>query len=52
LRFAQEIELDVDDWSECMLDARHSQIITDSSKDARDLGITGTPYKNFRCAAI
>lgn len=43
LRFAQEIELDVDDWSECMLDARHSQIITDSSKDARDLGITGTP---------
>ncbi len=26
-----------------MLDSRHSQIISDSSKDARDLGITGTP---------
>jgi protein-disulfide isomerase len=43
LKFAQGIELDVDQWSECMLDARHSQIIADSSKDARDLGITGTP---------
>ncbi|MBA4453380.1 MAG: DsbA family protein [Nitrosopumilaceae archaeon] len=43
LGFAQEIGLDIDEWSECMLDARHSQIITDSSKDARDLGITGTP---------
>ncbi|MDH3677739.1 MAG: thioredoxin domain-containing protein [Nitrosopumilus sp.] len=43
LKFAQEIGLDVDKWSECMIDAKHSQIITDSSKDARDLGITGTP---------
>jgi protein-disulfide isomerase len=43
LRFAQEIELDIDQWSECMIDKKYSQIITDSSKDARDLGITGTP---------
>jgi len=43
LRFAQEIELDIDPWSDCMIDERYSQIITDSSKDARDLGITGTP---------
>ncbi|MDX1442105.1 MAG: DsbA family protein [Nitrosopumilaceae archaeon] len=43
LRFAQEIELDIDKWSECMLEGRYSQIISDSSKDARDLGITGTP---------
>lgn len=43
LKFAQEIELDVDQWSDCMIDARYSQIVTDSSKDARDLGITGTP---------
>jgi len=43
LRFAQEINLDIDEWSECMIDARHSQIIADSSNDARDLGITGTP---------
>jgi len=43
LRFAQEIELDVDQWSDCMIDERYSQIISNSSKDARDLGITGTP---------
>ncbi len=43
LRFAQEIELDIEIWSDCMIEARHSQIITDSSKNARDLGITGTP---------
>jgi protein-disulfide isomerase len=43
LRFAQEIELDVDQWSDCMIDEKYSQIIVDSSKDARDLGITGTP---------
>ena len=43
LRFAQEIGLDVDKWSDCMIDEKYSQIIVDSSKDARDLGITGTP---------
>jgi len=43
LRFAQEIELDVDQWSDCMIDERYSQIISNNSKDARDLGITGTP---------
>jgi protein-disulfide isomerase len=43
LKFAQEIELDIDQWSDCMISAKYSQIITDSSKDARDLGITGTP---------
>ncbi len=43
LRFAQEIELDIDQWSDCMIDERYSQIISNSSKDARDLGITGTP---------
>lgn len=43
LKFAQEIDLDVDQWSECMINAKYSQIITDSSNDARDLGITGTP---------
>jgi protein-disulfide isomerase len=26
-----------------MIESRHSQIISESSKDARDLGITGTP---------
>jgi len=43
LRFAQEIELDIDQWSDCMIDEKYSQIISDSSKDARELGITGTP---------
>lgn len=43
LKFAQEIELDIDLWSDCMIEARYSQIINDSSKNARDLGITGTP---------
>jgi protein-disulfide isomerase len=43
LRFAQEIELDVDQWSDCMIDEKYSQIVANSSKDARDLGITGTP---------
>ena len=43
LRFAQEIELDIDQWSDCMINERYSQIISNSSKDARELGITGTP---------
>ena len=43
LRFAQEINLDIDQWSDCMVEARYSQVITDSSNDARELGITGTP---------
>ncbi len=43
LIFAQEIELDIDQWSDCMIDEKYSQIISNSSKDARELGITGTP---------
>ncbi len=43
IRFAQEVELNVDQWSDCMIDERYSQIISNSNKDARDLGITGTP---------
>lgn len=43
LRFAEEIDLDIDEWSDCMVEARHSQMIKDSSDDARELGITGTP---------
>ena len=42
-RFAQEIDLDMDVWTECMTNATHSQIILASNQDARDLGITGTP---------
>ena len=43
LKFAKEIELNIDHWSNCMIEAKYSKIITDSSKNARDLGITGTP---------
>ena len=43
LKFAQEINLNIDEWSECMINAPHSQIILASNNDAKDLGITGTP---------
>lgn len=43
LKFAQEIGLDADQWTECMIDAKYSQKISDSSKNARELGLTGTP---------
>ena len=43
LRFAEEINLNIDEWSNCMIEARHSQIIKDSSDEARELGLTGTP---------
>ena len=43
LRFAQEVELNIDEFTECMLDARHASIIEQSNSDARALGLTGTP---------
>ena len=43
LQFAQNIELDIDKFSECMLNDTHTSIITNSNSDAKTLGITGTP---------
>jgi len=43
LKFAEEIGLDVDEWSECMIKGTHSQIILASNADAKSLGLTGTP---------
>ena len=43
LNFARQIELDIDQWSECMLDAKYQQIIISSNSDAKSLGLTGTP---------
>lgn len=43
LKFAQEIGLDIDEWSECMIDGPHSQTIVASNEDARSLELTGTP---------
>jgi protein-disulfide isomerase len=42
-RFAQEIGLDMDVWSECMSNGVHSQIILASNEDAKSLELTGTP---------
>jgi len=41
--FAQEIGLDTDIWSECMLNGKHSQTILGSNEDAKSLELTGTP---------
>ena len=42
-KFAQEIGLDIDVWSECMLNEIHSQTILESNEDAKSLELTGTP---------
>jgi protein-disulfide isomerase len=42
-RFAQEIGLDMDVWSECMSNGIHSQTILASNEDAKSLELTGTP---------
>ena len=41
--FAQQIDLNMDEWSECMIKGSHSQIILKSNDDARTLELTGTP---------
>ncbi len=43
LRFAGEAELDVDKWSECMINGVYSQTILASNEDAKALELTGTP---------
>ncbi|MHA7647282.1 DsbA family protein [Nitrosopumilus sp. S4] len=43
LKFAQEIELDIDQWSQCMIEGIHSKTILASNEDAKKLELTGTP---------
>ncbi len=43
VKFAQEIDLDMDEWSECIKNKPYSQIILTSNEDAKNLEITGTP---------
>ncbi|MFQ5476188.1 MAG: DsbA family protein [Nitrosopumilus sp.] len=43
LKFAQKIGLNIDEWSECMINGPHSQTIVASNEDARSLELTGTP---------
>jgi len=42
-KFAQEIGLDMDEWSDCVINETHSQVILASNTDARTLELTGTP---------
>ena len=43
LRFAQEINLDIEQWSECMINGGNSKMLSASNDDARALELTGTP---------
>ena len=43
LKFAKDVGLDTDKFSKCTIDSKHNTIIVNSNKDAKDLGLTGTP---------
>ena len=43
VNFAEEVGLNMDEWSECMIQQKHSQTILNSNDDAKTLGLTGTP---------
>ena len=43
LRMAQDVGLNIDEFTDCMLNEIHTQIISASNADARTLGLTGTP---------
>lgn len=43
LKFAKELELDINKWSDCMINGNNSQTILASNEDARSLELTGTP---------
>ena len=42
-RFAEDLELDVNEFSECMSDNRWNDLILASQKDGQALGVGGTP---------
>lgn len=42
-KFALDVGLDIDEFTDCMLEARHSQTLQNSNSDARALELTGTP---------
>jgi protein-disulfide isomerase len=43
LQFAGDVGLNIDEFSKCMIDSKHSPTIVNSNQDAKDLGLTGTP---------
>lgn len=42
-RFAENVQLDIEQWEECMIGKNYDQRIKDSNNDARTLSLTGTP---------
>ena len=42
-RFAEDLELDMNEFSECMSDNRWNDLILASQKDGQSLGVSGTP---------
>jgi len=43
LKFAKEINLNLDQWSDCMVNGNNLQTILASNNDAKALELTGTP---------
>ena len=43
VKFAQNIGLNEEELKQCMSDGKYKQLVTASSNDAKNLGITGTP---------
>ena len=43
VKFSQNIGLNQDQFTQCMSDGKYKKLVEDSSNDARNLGITGTP---------
>ena len=43
LRMAQDVGLNIDEYTDCMTNEIHAQIISASYDDAQTLGLTGTP---------
>ena len=41
--FAEEINVDMNKWTQCMNEKPHSKTIMESNNDARSLELTGTP---------
>ena len=43
VKFAQQVELDMNEFTQCNIQGTYAQIISASNTDAQTLGITGTP---------
>jgi len=41
--YAQDIDLEMNQWTDCMSQQKHSKTILDSNEDAKKLQLTGTP---------